>query len=98
MSNPVWADPCYPFGPEDNSQLKAQTPGLGFRTAKEMTALANADAFVGATWGSVVQGVQTEDGWLQVGHWYLPVKVQDATVIVPNAPNEPTAQVIGNVQ
>jgi ABC-type multidrug transport system ATPase subunit len=86
----------------DNTSLKAETPGLGFRRVKDPAALVSTQTFVGATWGSVVDGVKTEDGWLQVGQLYLPLEVRGVPVIKQKetqAPtNEPTPQVVGQPQ
>lgn len=66
----------------DNSKRNATTRGLAYRTSKDLGAKAAFDdAF--AAWGSTVQGVQTGDDWLQVGQWFLPLKLEGVAVVVP---------------
>lgn len=62
----------------DNSQLNAQTNGIGFRFSKKLT---DRDLRAVAHWGSVVQGKDLGDGWLQVGDCFLPTKLQGIPVV-----------------
>lgn len=48
----------------DNTQLKANTPGLGFRMSKQLEDRAKDDSSV--PWGSTLMGVDLGDGWVRV--------------------------------
>jgi hypothetical protein len=61
----------------NNTQLKANTRGLAFRTGKDNSKVRNAVA----AWGSTVAGVDTGDGWVQVGDWFLPMVVEGCQVL-----------------
>jgi len=65
----------------DNGQLKATTPGLGFRLSKQLEHRAGDDSSV--EWGSTIMGVDMGDGWLQVhcGR-YLPTHLKGVRVLV----------------
>jgi len=60
-----------------NSQLRANTRGLAYRD-EENKKVRNAVA----SWQSTVHGVDTGDGRLKVGDWYLPMKVDGYQTIV----------------
>jgi len=63
----------------DNSDLQANTKGLGFRLSKSM---ADKDGENLARWGSFVRGVEeNEDGWLKVGNRYLPFQLKGKVVL-----------------
>merc|ERR1719195_1578386 len=62
----------------DNSKLNAQTNGVGFRFSKKLT---DRDLRAVAHWGSIVQGKDLGDGWLQVGDCFLPMRVQGIPVV-----------------
>lgn len=66
----------------DNSQLQAQTHGLGFRRSKEMHDLDDGQDHL-AHWGSSVRGQDEGNGWLRVGHRYLPMVLHGAQVLSP---------------
>ena len=61
----------------DNSELKAKSKGLAYRSSKDLldrdvnskrnVAMKNFEP-----WGSIVHGIDSGDGWIQVGHRYLP--------------------------
>jgi len=69
-----------------NKQLKANTRGLAYRSAKDNSKVRNAVA----AWGSTVPGVDTGDGWLKVGEWYLPMAVDGhATIVHTDAKDVP---------
>jgi len=61
-----------------NKDLKANTRGLAYRSSKDHTKVRNAVA----AWGSIVPGVDSGDGWLKVGEWYLPMIVDGFATIV----------------
>lgn len=64
----------------DNSQLKASTPGLGFRLSKRLDDRAEDDASV--QWSSYVMGLDLKDGWLKVaGGRYLPTQLDGKRVL-----------------
>ncbi len=48
----------------ENSVLWSSTDGLGFRRSKRLDDKFPVDAI--ADWGSVVEGFDTGDGWLQI--------------------------------
>jgi len=63
----------------DNTDLKADTPGLGFRNSKHLEDRAG-DAAV--EWGSTVMGVDLGDGWLRVhSDRYLPTHLGGKRVL-----------------
>jgi hypothetical protein len=47
----------------DNSNLRASSPGLGYRKKKDLDAHAGSD--VRADWGDLVQGTDAGDGWVK---------------------------------
>lgn len=62
-----------------NQFLKANTRGLAYRSTKDNSKVRNAVA----SWGTTVPGTESGDGWLKVGEWYLPMKVDGNTTITP---------------
>jgi len=60
-----------------NQSLKANTRGLAYRSTKDNSKVRNAVA----SWGTTVPGTENGDGWLKVGEWYLPMKVDGHTTI-----------------
>lgn len=48
----------------ENRELKADSIGMGYRTGKQLDAMAGEDKFV--QWGETVEGVDVGDGWVQV--------------------------------
>jgi len=64
----------------DNSLLKSEKPGIGYRLSPN---LEDGDmAAAGAPWGSVVEGRDIGDGWLQVGNRFLPMELSGIRVLV----------------
>jgi len=68
-------DQCYPMLKEvtkayliDNSELHADTPGVGYRLSKHLADIASDDLPEGqfAAWGTVIDGIDCQDGWLRV--------------------------------
>jgi len=69
-----------------NKELKANTRGLAYRSAKDNSKVRNAVA----SWGSTVPGLDTGDGWLKVGDWFLPMVVDgNATVVQTSSKDVP---------
>lgn len=65
----------------DNRLLKAETLGLGFRRSKRLD---DHGPELGAVpWGTCIRGTDLRDGWLQVGHLYLPTVVRGIAVLLP---------------
>jgi len=62
----------------DNSQLQAESPGLGYRCSKRME---DKDDTAFVPWGSTVRGIDQGDGWLGVGNRYLPMRVLGLPVL-----------------
>jgi uncharacterized membrane protein YfcA len=62
----------------DDTKIEAKSPGLAFRLSKSLD---NRDKGLYADWGSVVKGVDQGDGWLKVGSRYLPLAVNNHTVL-----------------
>eukprot|EP00929_Paragymnodinium_shiwhaense_P056627 TRINITY_DN28343_c0_g1_i1.p1 TRINITY_DN28343_c0_g1~~TRINITY_DN28343_c0_g1_i1.p1 ORF type:complete len:592 (-),score=164.84 TRINITY_DN28343_c0_g1_i1:78-1853(-) len=64
----------------DNSELKASSVGIGYRSRKDMNAMIGAK--VHAKWGSTVTGVDEGDGWVKFAEGkYLPVEVQGKRIL-----------------
>lgn len=63
----------------DNSQLQAQSYGLGYRGSKDLDDLVPSKA---AVWGEKVPGHDRGDGWIQVGDFYLPEELEGKRVLV----------------
>jgi len=65
----------------DNSNLKASTVGLAFRLSKNV---GHRDRTLeGPHWGDSVTGLDTGDGWVQVGRRYLPRALSGQPVLLP---------------
>eukprot|EP00930_Biecheleria_cincta_P082353 TRINITY_DN72105_c0_g1_i1.p1 TRINITY_DN72105_c0_g1~~TRINITY_DN72105_c0_g1_i1.p1 ORF type:complete len:381 (+),score=61.97 TRINITY_DN72105_c0_g1_i1:165-1307(+) len=65
----------------DNSSLKADTIGLAYRRSKNHS---DRDHTIpGLEWGSGVTGLDEGDGWVQVGHYFLPKELDNVAVLVP---------------
>jgi len=62
----------------DNANLQAATNGMGYRFRKITW---DRDIKTIARWGSMVEGVDHGDGWVQVGDCFLPTTVQDKPVL-----------------
>lgn len=88
------ADPWAASYLVDNSLLQVQgRPGVGYRYSKFDADRAGQER-PPALWGDVVQGTDEGDGWLKVGHYYLPMAYQGMPVLTQLAdPQEvpPTA-------
>merc|ERR1740121_133605 len=54
----------------DNGEVHAVTDGLAFRNSKDID---DKDKKL-QRWGSIFQGIDQGDGWIQVGTQYLPMK------------------------
>merc|ERR1711972_131850 len=61
----------------DNSVLNATTPGLAFRKSKTI----EDRCFEFASWGTVVEGTDEGDEWINVGSLYLPTKLNGVLVV-----------------
>lgn len=72
----------------DNSGLKAKTAGLGLRNSRSLTDMDKEGKLV--TWGSLVCGSSTGDGWFKVGEKYLPKALDGAQVLFPIRHEEDT--------
>jgi hypothetical protein len=68
-----------------NGQLNSTSAGLGYRPVKDLTAAVQSSA----AWGSKVQGVEQDDGWLKVGTKYLPLKVDGKVVLYAESAGPP---------
>mmetsp|Transcript_3005 Transcript_3005/g.5381 ORF Transcript_3005/g.5381 Transcript_3005/m.5381 type:complete len:503 (+) Transcript_3005:97-1605(+) len=70
-----------------NDELLASSLGLTYRRSPSMEDKAfegvNPTDEIFEKWGSIVHGFLVDEEWLQVGSLYLPVKVNDAVVIIP---------------
>lgn len=63
----------------DNSLLKSEKPGLGYRLSAN---LEDGDyTAAGAPWGSIVEGRDVGDGWIQVGNRFLPTELSGVRVL-----------------
>ena len=65
----------------DNSVFRAQTNGLGYRRSRSMVDKDSSGAATWATWGTIVKGVDTGDGWLKVGSSFLPMALGGTSVL-----------------
>lgn len=63
----------------DNSQLRADAPGLEYRLSKKLEDRAGKDVY--ERWGIVVAGINYDDEWLKVGDRYLPFKIKGIPVV-----------------
>lgn len=66
----------------DKTGLDVSTSGISYRSTKDMAQ--KIPDVPCARWGSVVQGIDQGDGWLQVGDNYLPMIVYGVPVLKPN--------------
>lgn len=64
----------------DNSKLQSLAEGIEYRTAKKVDARAGEEHYV--AYGTTVKGIDSGDGWLQVGKFYLPTHVRGVQVLV----------------
>lgn len=64
----------------DNQELCADTIGLAYRFSKNM--LDRDRDLPGPPWGSSVWGIDTGDGWVQVGARFLPRELNGSAVMV----------------
>lgn len=64
----------------DNTLLKAETNGLGFRSSPCMEDKV-ADGQALALWGTCVSGCDLGNGWIQVGEYFLPKRINGITVL-----------------
>ncbi|CAE8659720.1 unnamed protein product, partial [Polarella glacialis] len=62
----------------DNSQLQANSVGLGFRSKKQLDQLVASKT---AIWGEVMNGTDEGDGWLKVGRYFLPMIINGTPVL-----------------
>eukprot|EP00930_Biecheleria_cincta_P075221 TRINITY_DN62391_c0_g1_i1.p1 TRINITY_DN62391_c0_g1~~TRINITY_DN62391_c0_g1_i1.p1 ORF type:complete len:675 (-),score=71.09 TRINITY_DN62391_c0_g1_i1:56-2080(-) len=67
----------------DNSQLGARTPGLGYRTSMILSERCPEGSC--EPWGAIVRGVDEGNGWLRVGHWYLPMMLNGVRTLRPKS-------------
>mmetsp|Transcript_11316 Transcript_11316/g.34980 ORF Transcript_11316/g.34980 Transcript_11316/m.34980 type:complete len:326 (+) Transcript_11316:102-1079(+) len=72
----------------DNSQLQHRGPGVKYRLSKERTNT----GLKYAAWGETLQGVDSGDGWVQVGDAYLPKEVNGKAVLVDKTPPAPPSK------
>lgn len=63
----------------DNSQLQSSAAYIAYRFSKNME---DKDESRIAAYGSVVNGVDQGDGWLQVGNRYLPMVIRGVKVLI----------------
>ena len=71
----------------DNSELKAKSKGLAYRNSKDLLDRdVNSERNVVEknfeAWGSIVHGIDSGDGWIQVGHRYLPAMFNGVLCVV----------------
>mmetsp|Transcript_103541 Transcript_103541/g.267799 ORF Transcript_103541/g.267799 Transcript_103541/m.267799 type:complete len:818 (+) Transcript_103541:48-2501(+) len=79
----------------DNSELQAQSHGLGYRKSKNLEDM-NTDQT--ALWGSTVRGIDEGDGWVKVqGSGYLPLALNGKVVLLPQAAPEKKKKKMRNV-
>eukprot|EP00446_Apocalathium_sp_SHHI-4_P019483 CAMPEP_0177277812 /NCGR_PEP_ID=MMETSP0367-20130122/68988_1 /TAXON_ID=447022 ORGANISM="Scrippsiella hangoei-like, Strain SHHI-4" /NCGR_SAMPLE_ID=MMETSP0367 /ASSEMBLY_ACC=CAM_ASM_000362 /LENGTH=477 /DNA_ID=CAMNT_0018734415 /DNA_START=53 /DNA_END=1486 /DNA_ORIENTATION=+ len=62
----------------DNTRLQAKTCGLGFRLTKTVCDLDRGEV---APWASLIDGVDSGDGWVSVGARFLPTHVHGVHVL-----------------
>mmetsp|Transcript_123382 Transcript_123382/g.383964 ORF Transcript_123382/g.383964 Transcript_123382/m.383964 type:complete len:215 (-) Transcript_123382:75-719(-) len=62
----------------DNTQLHADTNGIGYRFTKHIS---DRDFRSIAKWGSTVPGLEEGDGWLKVGTCFLPMELKGKPVL-----------------
>lgn len=67
----------------DNRSLRSTTQGLGYRLSKLMD---HKDGNELAPWGTVVVGTFDGDGWVRVGHRFLPIEFNGHVVLIPKGP------------
>lgn len=65
----------------DNRFLQATTQGILFRHSKSEADKVRADGSPLAKWDETVEGVDEGDGWLKVGAFYLPMKLEGVQVL-----------------
>jgi len=70
----------------DNSLLKAESDGIGYRFSKQ---LEDRDPSSTLLWGTTVKGVDQGDGWLKVHDRYLPMILNTSPVLIPHADSKP---------
>jgi len=63
----------------DNSKLQSESKVLSYSFTKSLWDKVPAE--YGAPWGCTVQGVEDGDGWLRVGHRYLPMELDGMPVL-----------------
>lgn len=62
-----------------NSELQHTGPGVLFRLSKSLSDLAGRDKY--AQWGSVLNGTNSSDGWIQHKNYYLPTHINGKQII-----------------
>lgn len=62
----------------DNSQLRSDTQGLGYRLSKRLDHVEDKST---AMWDSTVEGIDESDGWVRVGQRFLPMQIRGVTVL-----------------
>eukprot|EP00931_Biecheleriopsis_adriatica_P063088 TRINITY_DN38161_c0_g1_i1.p1 TRINITY_DN38161_c0_g1~~TRINITY_DN38161_c0_g1_i1.p1 ORF type:complete len:796 (-),score=179.95 TRINITY_DN38161_c0_g1_i1:43-2430(-) len=64
----------------DNSQLQANSHGLGYRSSKNEKDIVPSKT---AVWGEKVPGSDEGDGWVKVGELFLPTEIRGKKVLLP---------------
>jgi len=70
----------------DNKYAQSDSRGLSYRRSKDLEEKIDSQTD-GALWGSIVLGCDEGDGWLKVGHKYLPMIINGMPVILPTPSN-----------
>mmetsp|Transcript_44315 Transcript_44315/g.102334 ORF Transcript_44315/g.102334 Transcript_44315/m.102334 type:complete len:314 (+) Transcript_44315:81-1022(+) len=65
----------------DNSYLQHKGPGVMWRLTKNLSDTIGKQHY--AAWGTTVDGIDTGDGWVRVGKYFLPTKIRGLQVITP---------------
>merc|ERR1711879_892872 len=63
----------------DNSKLQSESKVLSYSFTKSLWDKVPEE--YGAPWGCIVKGVEVGDGWLRVGHRYLPMELEGMPVL-----------------
>jgi len=66
----------------DNSQLQANSHGVGYRASKMLEDIVPSKS---AVWGERIPGHDEGDGWIKVGDYFLPTEINGHRVLLPQS-------------
>ncbi|OLQ10500.1 Protein HID1 [Symbiodinium microadriaticum] len=66
----------------DNSQLQANSHGVGYRASKMLEDIVPSKS---AVWGERIPGHDEGDGWIKVGDYFLPAEINGHRVLLPQS-------------